>query len=156
MRRGLQQARVFVAALCCGMFAGCSDSPFEVAPTSGTVTIDGQAFTQGKVMFAPLGRGASAEVGRPAFGRLAPDGSFTLTTYEEGDGAVVGEHWVTVIRIAPKGDDGGNLPAAMPAGVPPFTRVAVPTKVTVAADQENRIDVRLTRQEVAQYGEFDD
>jgi hypothetical protein len=32
----------------------------------------------------------------------------------------------------------------------------VPTKVAVAADQDNRIDVTLTQADVAKYGVFDD
>jgi hypothetical protein len=138
------------AAVCCAAFVGCSKSPHELAPVAGRVVIDGQPFTQGKVMFAPIAAGESRESGRAAFGRLGADGSFQLGTYEDGDGAVVGEHWVTVIQITPKD---APKPAAGPLA---FTRVAVPTKVAVAADQENRIDVTLTQADVAKYGVFDD
>jgi hypothetical protein len=117
---------------------------------TGVVTIDGQPFTQGKVMFAPIARGENRQAGRPAFSRLGPDGSFTLSTYEPADGAVVGEHWATVISIEPKDGE--------PAGAPPpgFSRVAVPQKVTVAAGQDNHIDIALTREMIAKYGTIDD
>jgi len=139
--------------------AGCSRSPYDLAAVNGKVTIDGLPFTQGKVMFAPIATGKDRNAGRPAFGLLEPDGSFSLTTYSTGDGAVVGEHWVTVIRIEPEqpGDDGppSDLPPPKPAGPQQFSRIAVPTKVTVAADADNVIDVALTKQDVARYGVFD-
>jgi hypothetical protein len=125
---------------------GCAKSPYELAPVVGVVQIEGRPFSEGKVMFAPIARGRDRKAGRPAFGRLAADGSFSLTTNEPGDGAVVGEHWVTVIRIE------AESPAAATSSTPPFARVAVPQKVTVVAGQENKIDVRLTRQEIARFG----
>jgi hypothetical protein len=41
------------------------------------------------VRFTPAG-------GRPATGTIEPDGSFQLTTFEPGDGVVIGTHTVTV------------------------------------------------------------
>jgi hypothetical protein len=140
---------IVVALLTGAAAVGCSSSEFELAPVTGQVTIDGRPFTQGKVMFAPVASGESRQAGRPAFSRLGPDGSFTLGTYESEDGAVVGEHWVTVIYIEPK-DSAPSAPA------PAFSRVAVPQKVTVVADQDNRIDVALTRDQIARYGMVDD
>jgi hypothetical protein len=138
------------AAVCCAVPAGCSDSPYELAQVTGAVSIDGRPFTHGKVMFAPIAKGESRLAGKAAFGQLGPDGTYRLSTYKEGDGAVAGDHWVTVIHIAPKGE--GATAAEPEGGWPPFTRVAVPQKVTVSADQDNRIDIRLTRQDVDQYG----
>jgi hypothetical protein len=136
-----------LALLAC---AGCSKSEFDVAPVSGTVMIDGKPFTQGKVMFAPIATGEAREAGRGAFGLLGPDGSFKLTTYDPDDGAVVGEHWVTVIRIAGEGE------AAPVDKALAFDRVAVPTKAKVVAGQDNRVDIQLTRQDVARYGMIND
>jgi hypothetical protein len=135
------------------MAGGCSNSPYDMAPVTGRVTIDGQAFGHGKVMFAPVATGKDRNSGRAAFGVLESDGSFALSTYEPGDGAVVGEHWVTVIHIPP---DGGPPKTAPLQSTRQFSRVAMPRKVVVQAGQENRIDVNLTPQEVAQYGVFDE
>jgi hypothetical protein len=141
--------------------AGCSKSPFDLAPVAGKVTIDGQPFAEGKVMFAPIAAGKSREAGRPAFGKLGADGSFTLGTYAPDDGAVVGEHWVTVIRIKPESEtpeESGSaaVPASSrPAGERKFSRVAFPTKVTVVGGQDNVVDVPLTAQQVAQFGTFE-
>ena len=43
-------------------------------------------------MFQPFAEGDEKRVGKAALGQMQPDGSFVLTTYDEGDGAVVGKH----------------------------------------------------------------
>jgi hypothetical protein len=152
-----------LAALAIGVLAapGCSKSPYDLAPVAGKVTIDGQPFAEGKVMFAPIASGKNREVGRPAFGKLGPDGSFTLGTYAPDDGAVVGEHWVTVIRIEPEDEtseesgSGAAVASPAPAGAREFSRVTFPTKVTVAGGQDNVVDVPLTAQQVAKFGTFE-
>jgi hypothetical protein len=133
---------------------GCGKSPYELAPVAGAVQIDGKPFTEGKVMFAPIAVGEDRKAGRAAFGRLAADGSYSLGTYEPDDGAVVGDHWVTIIRIKPESGEPTHPPA--PPGQRQFTRIGVPRKVTVVAGQGNRIDIRLTRQEVNRFAMFDD
>jgi hypothetical protein len=123
----------------------------------GTVTIDGRPLSQAKIMFAPVAGGEHANPGKPAFGLLQNDGSFTLTTYENNDGAVVGVHWVTLINTArsttrTSAENGHRAPP----NAPKFTRLAVPQQVTVVAGLENRIDIKLTRQDVAQYAVAND
>jgi len=56
----------------------------------GKVTLKGQPLTKGIVRFEPDG------YGRMATGEIQGDGTFVLTTYEKGDGAVVGQHRVFV------------------------------------------------------------
>jgi hypothetical protein len=143
-------------AVLCGiaLAAGCSGSSFELAPVAGMVTIDGQPFGQGKVMFAPIAHGEAKEVGKPAFGLLASDGSFKLTTDEPDDGAVIGEHWVTVIRIAP--EDAPDPPAGATKNPLAFERVVAPQKATVVAGQDNRVDIQLTRADLLKFGTFKD
>ena len=79
--------------------AGCQQAPYDLAPVRGKVSVDGQPLASGRLMFAPISQG-SADAGKPAFGDIQPDGSFVLTTYREGDGAVVGDHWVTLFPPA--------------------------------------------------------
>ena len=77
--------------------AGCRDkSQLSVASVTGTVTLDGKPLTQGTVIFTP-------ERGRAARGEIGSDGSFTLSTYGESDGASVGTHQVSIIAI--EGDE---------------------------------------------------
>src|SRR5688500_8443177 len=76
---------------CLTLVAGCSDRP-EIVPISGKVLIDGQPLTHGTIMVMP-------DNARASFGTIAPDGSFTLTCYDEGDGCVPGTHKVTVSAV---------------------------------------------------------
>jgi hypothetical protein len=139
-------AAVFVAA------AGCSDTPYELAAVSGKVLVDGQPFTQGKVIFTPLAKGVDHMAGRFAIGRVDANGEFTLGTYKPEDGAVVGQHWVTLIRVEPEPDDMGEFSPPKPPGATTFDRLAVPTPVTVVAGEDNRIDINVTKDEVAKLG----
>ncbi len=71
------------------LVAGCGDDRPERVPVSGQVLIDGQPLTHGVVRVVP-------EDSRMAVGEIGSDGRFTLTTFEEGDGAVAGTHAVEV------------------------------------------------------------
>src|SRR3990172_2569518 len=100
MRSGL--AKIGAIALCIAVvlaMTGCSRSPYELAPVHGRVTLDGRPLSQSKVMFAPVEVGDNPNPGKPAFGLVQDDGSFVLTTYRTNDGAIVGEHWVSIVRL---------------------------------------------------------
>jgi hypothetical protein len=43
-------------------------------------------------MFEPLASGEDKLVGKPAYAEIQSDGSFVLSTFGDGDGAVVGKH----------------------------------------------------------------
>jgi hypothetical protein len=55
---------------------------------SGKVIYNGKPVSPGSVMFTPIG-GSSGDSSRIATGQLGEDGSFTLTTFDAGDGAVL-------------------------------------------------------------------
>jgi hypothetical protein len=133
-----------VAMLC--VLSGCGQSSYELAPVLGRVMLNGAPFPQGGVMFAPVAKGDTTNAGKHAVGRIQPDGSFQLTTFETNDGAIVGEHWVTIIN-----HDEDN----MPDGVPEFARIQVPEKKVVVAGKDNQIDISLTREEIRKYREDD-
>ncbi|MEZ6097574.1 MAG: hypothetical protein R3E01_01245 [Pirellulaceae bacterium] len=80
--------RLIVLASFCAGVAGCARGPAK-APVKGTVTVNGQPITEGRVTFHPV-------KGRSASGRINADGTYELTTDEPGDGALVGEHTVTI------------------------------------------------------------
>jgi len=70
---------------------GCGHSDqLETALASGVVTLDGQPIEEGVVIFTPTH-------GRPARGLVDSHGRFTLSTFGEEDGAIVGSHQVAVI-----------------------------------------------------------
>lgn len=77
--------------LCLVLAAGCGGPtrPTTV-PVRGIVTLDGAPIADAAVMFMP------SSGGRPAMGTTDAAGKFTLMTFTEGDGALVGDHKVTV------------------------------------------------------------
>src|SRR4051794_29291174 len=81
----------------CSLTLGCSGSAGRppLARVSGTVTHNGKPVTSGSVVFTPAGDSQSSAA-RVATGQIESDGSYTLTTFDTGDGAVLGQHVVTV------------------------------------------------------------
>jgi hypothetical protein len=85
--RSRNAAIALVAAL---LLVGCGSS--DKGKVSGTVTAAGQPVTGGSVSFAPVAGSASA--GRVATGAVRSDGSFSLSTDTDEDGALIGRHEV--------------------------------------------------------------
>ena len=87
---------LFVGVLGCGIF-GCGKGYPETVEVFGHVTYDGKPISivkncECEINFWP-------ESGRPARGEFAPDGSYRLTSFESGDGAVPGEYRVTIKAV---------------------------------------------------------
>ena len=116
MRRGLLIA-ILGVALCS---SGCSNRP-KLIPVSGTVLIDGQPLTYGAVQVQP-------DDARAAYGKLGPDGRFTLTCYETNDGCVPGTHPVAVVAGEPAGANA--------------TRWLAPKKYSEAATSGLTVDIK--------------
>lgn len=139
----------FVALLLLSV-SGCGkDAAFDVAPVHGMVTIDGVPLGGGRIVFAPVAAG-QVNSGKVAHGRLDANGGFTLSTYGENDGAVVGEHWVTIFRRDDEIVTAANNPAT--TRIPRFSRLPLPEKMRIAAKQENQVDIKLTSEQVARLG----
>ncbi|WP_422925244.1 hypothetical protein [Singulisphaera sp. PoT] len=72
--------------------SGCTP-PAEPHPKTvevkGKVSYQGRPLTRGTITFRP-------DDGRPALGDIQPDGSYTLSTFEKDDGAIIGHHRVSV------------------------------------------------------------
>ena len=76
---------------------GCGsaeDDKGDLVPVTGKVTFKGQPLAKGVVKFDPV------DDGKVAKGELQSDGSFSLSTFKPGDGAVVARHRVTVSGTA--------------------------------------------------------
>ncbi len=85
-------------SICIGMFAlsvmtGCGEQIDKnpTAPVKGVVTYQGKPLETGEIVFFP----DSGE--QIAHGKIQSDGTFELTTYDEGDGAFPGMHKVTIV-----------------------------------------------------------
>jgi hypothetical protein len=86
----------YVVSFSLSLLAGCSGSDFPTAPTRGRVVCEGKPVPHVRVYFEPLETGQSAIVGRSGFAIAKADGTFVLSSYGQGDGAVIGKHRVRV------------------------------------------------------------
>src|SRR4051794_764642 len=83
---------LFWAAIVIVPGCGPSENLPECAPVSGKVTINGEPLGFGMVIFHPEKAGNTGQAATEA------DGTYVLNTYGTKDGAVVGNHTVTVER----------------------------------------------------------
>jgi hypothetical protein len=75
---------------------GCSTRP---VPVEGLVSLDGRPLKNAAVTFIPEGNG------RIATAITGNDGSFHLTTFAAGDGALPGDYKVTITFLPPPGSE---------------------------------------------------
>lgn len=144
--RSVRTWRLRSLGLVACLLIGCGGGDdFATAPVSGTVTMNGQPVTGGTITFVPLGEGEAEVTGKPASGAIQKDGSFTLSTYEEGDGAVIGKHRVMyappppVATAVPEGGHGAPSPPSPYAG-------AFPVKPQVEVTSgENQFDIKISK-----------
>ena len=89
------------------LIGGCGgpDRP-PMGRVSGVVSYNGAPLDSGEVKFIPI---QGAESDRPAIGVIESDGSYKLTTFNTGDGAVVGQHKVLVTVPRPVETMGENV-----------------------------------------------
>lgn len=91
--------------------SGCGGSGSEfpaTVPVSGKVTHKGEPVTKGSITFL-------SESGHTAVGELGPDGTYTLSSFGQGDGAVPGRHRVVVVATdAPVNMMPGSTPGYKP------------------------------------------
>jgi hypothetical protein len=93
------------------LFGGCGSSgEHEVAETRGTVPYNGQPVPDVVVSFTPQATGDAEKPGKSASGHTDAQGEFVLSTYEIGDGAVVGKHAVLVSSEDPNKPLPGKSP----------------------------------------------
>ena len=88
---------IFVIPLAVLFFAGCSGESKKrppMAKVSGKVSYKGKPVTDASVTFIMEGSP------RVATGQTDASGNFKLTTFDTNDGAFIGTHKVTVVKIA--------------------------------------------------------
>ena len=88
-----------LAALVLLLTSGCGSDYPPLGPVSGKVTVDGEPVPVGRIVFYP-------SKGRPAMGTIGEDASYELTTFNPGDGALVGNHTVTIKATRTTGSSG--------------------------------------------------
>lgn len=129
-----------LVCVACVVAIGCNNQP-PVAPVRGVVTMDGKPLPGGRVMFSPIASGENKVVGQSALGHIQPDGSFVLTTFEEGDGAVVGSHRPVVMENRQEDDPNSNRPTRTGPRIGVITLNDVTFEVK--AGQENVFTIEL-------------
>ncbi len=137
----LAVAHACVALIAVLGLAGCGggeDVP-ETAPVSGVVLYKGQPVDQAEVTFHPQGEG------HPAVGRTDTEGRFVVTTYDQGDGAVLGTHTVTVQLMPEESLPGMEVQTAGATPIPQkyADPSASPLTVEVKAGEENEVTLEL-------------
>ena len=94
---------VGLAIVLCVVLPGCSGDLPDIAPVSGTISLDGEPLTEGAVViFPPQGR-----MGR---GHIQADGSFVISTFDDGDGARVGPVQIAVFGFTRAGGPRSEAP----------------------------------------------
>jgi hypothetical protein len=89
--------------------AGCGPSNgLTLGPVHGTITLDGEPIRLGYVTFMP--DPTAGTNGPPATGSIREDGTFSISTEESADGAIVGTHKVAIIALDPNPLPGEDLP----------------------------------------------
>lgn len=125
-------AAIFLA---CGALAGCRNSDqLETAAVTGKITLNGKPLGKGIVIFTPA-------LGRAARGLIDAEGAYQLTTYKNGDGAIVGRHGVAVV-VADENSTGG-----VEGGIVSI----VPFKYAVPATSGLEFDVRSSLRNEANF-----
>lgn len=135
MTSPLLRSIALAATLC--LVAGCGGGSGTV-PVRGTVTFKGKPVPSGTVTFIP-------DSGQHATGEIGPDGSYTLTTYKAGDGAVPGSYKVVVVAVQDTSDRLPEERASLPPPIIPtkYTSVATTDLTAQVKDGENTINFDL-------------
>lgn len=147
--RLLKKCFLIVAVVLSGASVpGCGGGAFDTAEVSGRVTCNGEPINRGQVIFRPFVQNSEERPGKSAIGHLNENGEFSmLTTYDLGDGAVVGTHKVQVI---PKGyvidDDDEEEQSSAPVKRYPCIQRGGFTEhiVEVKGGETNILDIELS------------
>lgn len=132
------------------LLVGCgkADSHDPTARVSGRVTYAGRAVPEGRVLFYP------ADGRRMAMGALDSSGSYTLTTFDPGDGAFLGQHTVVIEAMSESRAGPTSVEQELENADPEFVRL-VPAKYSSrkttpltaeVQESDNQIDFDLPEQ----------
>ncbi|QDT83096.1 hypothetical protein MalM14_07270 [Gimesia chilikensis] len=117
--------------------SGCGqDFQKPVVPVTGFVRVDGDLVTEGYIVLTPI-PGSDANPlnsGKSASGTISSDGTFEMTTYETGDGAIIGKHVAHFFRPDPEDDEQIVEEKYIPGGKEVELEVI---------DGENKFDIHL-------------
>jgi hypothetical protein len=121
----------------------------KLGKVHGKVTYKGKPVEGGHIVFTPA-TGKGGETGQTATGEINSDGTFDLTTFDTGDGAILGQHIVTVTvtergYTPPQPDASGRIEYRLPKNVAPkkYEKVdSSPLRYTVN-EGKNEFEIEL-------------
>ncbi len=142
VRRATQPLAIAVlaSALVAGGCSGPAHPP--TAKVHGKVTYKGEAVAAGRISFVPttLDGGTS----RPASGGIQADGSYTLSSFAEGDGVSPGDYIVTIDpRSGVLSDEEVGKPVASTIPATYLNAEQSPLKATIPADSKGDIELNF-------------
>lgn len=123
----------FLPLLAALVAVGCGETHDPTYPVTGKVTFNGEPLTTGTVTFTP-------ETGPSATGEIRPDGTYSLITPPEREGALPGSYQVSISAV--EVDAEGLATPLIPSKY--STGQTSGLTATVQADQENKADFDLT------------
>lgn len=123
------------------LLAGCGSS--GKGKVSGTVTAAGQPVTGGSVSFAPVAGSGAAAAGRVATGAVRSDGTFSLSTDADNDGALIGLHEVVYTPPSVGGE------SADPAAKSPYHGLVPRERQVEVKTGENTFAIELVPEQPA-------
>jgi hypothetical protein len=106
-----------------------------MVPVTGKVLYNGNPLEFGSVTFQP-------PRGQAARGKIQSDGAFSLSTYEPGDGAVVGLHKVRITCY-----ESQRAPLTPGAGEQSLGKLLIPTRYTLFDQSGLTADVQTGQSE---------
>jgi len=119
------------------LIPACSGGP-AIAPVKGKISFMGKAIDTGVIMF-------HSETGPAAVGNIQKDGTYVLTTLRKNDGAIVGNHTVT-IQATRVGAGTMEEPKSLEEEIKQSraTKILVPGKVTSLVPEKYATTVTST------------
>lgn len=103
--------RSFVVLTAAAVMVGCGGGADTkpVGKVSGKVTAGGQPVTGGELLFSPSATAGNSMPGKAGRAVIKSDGTYSVSTYGDGDGAVVGTHTVSFMAPPPETDEHGQV-----------------------------------------------
>jgi hypothetical protein len=132
------------AAVLCLAFpvalVGCGGG--DLASVNGKLTYKGAPVKGGTVTFSPVGSGKYT-AGKAASAEVQADGTYTLGTYSDSDGARIGRHRVTYTPPAQELTEQQRSDPKYIAPPPPYLGLAPKQAEVEVKVEDNNIDIEL-------------
>src|SRR5262249_8023986 len=90
---------------------GCSNDPYETAPVSGQITLDGKPVEKVAIMFQPIATDGHLNPGPGSYGITDANGHYSLKLIgKETRGVVVGKHKIRIENYTEPDDPTNDKP----------------------------------------------